>query len=79
MYNSTLYDNFSVKASIAFVENQATLQIFNSLITRNRAVSTGGVIIVDSTETSVFSNVTIQQNYLVNSSSIIEEIESESI
>lgn len=75
VYNSTLYDNFSVKASIAYIENLAILRMYNSTISQNKAVSTGGILIVDSPEINIFSNVTIENNYLEHPDTIIKELE----
>lgn len=79
VYNSTIFDNFSVRASVAYIENQGHVNIANTTISRNKAFSVGGFQIFDSTENSILSNVTITENNIATASLIRQELDDRTI
>lgn len=77
--DSTLFNNFSVKASIAYVGNQGTLDISNSDISRNQAISIGILEIVDSVAANRISNSSIYSNSLVTKEITLRELDDSTI
>lgn len=77
--NSTIFSNFAVIASIAYVSNQGRIIIDSSDISFNKAVSIGILEIVDSTLPSTFTNNTVYSNTLITKEVTIKELDDPTI
>jgi hypothetical protein len=75
VHNSMIFDNFAVKASVAYVGNQGRINITDSKISHNDAYTITLIELVDTTESSIFSNTIISENSVITREQIIEDID----
>lgn len=79
VYNSIVFNNFAVKASIAYVENQGVINIINSTITKNSAYTITLIELVDTIESSIFSNTVIEENTVISRDKLIQDLDDSTI
>ena len=77
--NSSIFNNFSVLAPVAYIGSNGSIKIYNCDLSRNIAVTVGLIETVDTIEESLISNSTIISNSLVDKSIILEELDDSSI
>jgi hypothetical protein len=77
--NSTIFNNFAVKASMAYVGRQGSMNIANCTIYKNNAYTITLIEVVDTTETTIFSNTTIDDNNVISKEEVIDDIDDDTI
>jgi hypothetical protein len=77
--NSVIYNNFAVKASIAYVGRQGSMIITGWTITKNNAYTITLIELVDTTESSIFSNTIIDDNSVISKEEVIDDIDDQTI
>jgi hypothetical protein len=77
--NSTLFSNYAVVASLAYISNQGRITIDSSDISFNKAISIGILEIVDSISVSMFTNNTVYSNTLISKEVTIKELDDPTI
>jgi hypothetical protein len=77
--DSIIYNNFAVKASMAYVGRQGMITFTGCTITKNNAYTITLIELVDTTESSIFSNTIIDDNSVITREEVLEDIDDQSI